>query len=367
MTRGLARTNLQDRVRSVDIGKSVGGRLVSIQPLCRIGLIVLAAAALHGQTYYSAAKPDCSSLAEESAVAITNSSGTTIGYSCYVSGAFIWLAAGGGWGTSIRVAAPASAPIGVEYSFYDTSGRDLALDLTVGRASQPMSRNSFGFSLSANQPAEVTLLGATSSAPKYGATSTGSVYAVFYCPDATTCRNVLPQLLYSALPATPWSLSVPITWDTELSTQWSAEGIDAGSAHRVSLAIYNEDVTATSYAIRVYDSTGSLAGTGATPSIPPLRALSGGSLGQGGTYGALLSDLVSTPLPPGVFKVVVDGGSKYSAGEALQFNGPAATALQVAYDSGANSIARAAPEGRPSPRSAHVASTSRVVFDSLAQ
>ena len=91
-----------------------------IQPLRRIGLIVLAAAALHGQTYYSATKPDCSSLAGESAVAITNSSGTTIGYSCYVSGAFIWLAAGGGWGTSIRVAAPASAPIGVEYSFYDT-------------------------------------------------------------------------------------------------------------------------------------------------------------------------------------------------------------------------------------------------------
>jgi hypothetical protein len=190
---------------------------------------------------------------------------------------------------------------------------------------------------------------------------------VFYCPDATTCRDVLPQLLYSALPATPWSLSVPITWDTELSTQWSAEGIDDGSAHRVSLAIYNEDVTAASYAIRVYDSTGSLAGTGATPSIPPLRALSDGSLGQGGTYGALLSDLVSTPLPPGVFKVVVDGGSKYSAVEALQFNGPAATALQVAFDSGSNSIARVAPAGRPSLRSAHVASTSTAMFDSLAK
>ena len=88
------------------------------------------------------------------------------------------------------------------------------------------------FALSANQPAEVALLGATSGAPNYSATATGSVYAVFYCPDAATCANVLPQLLYSALPTTPWSLSAPISWDTELWTQWSAEGIDDSGARR---------------------------------------------------------------------------------------------------------------------------------------
>ena len=159
-----------------------------------LGLMVLAAATLHSQptngpVYWSTVAPNCTSLAGESPVAITNSSGKTIGYSCYVSGTFVWLAAGGAWSSSIRVAAPASAPIGVDYTFYDTSGNNLKLDTTVG------SGNEVGFALSANQPAEIGLLGATSDAPKYGSTATGSVYAVFYCPDATTCGNVAPQLL----------------------------------------------------------------------------------------------------------------------------------------------------------------------------
>jgi hypothetical protein len=334
-----------------------------------LGLIAVAAATLHGQptngaVYWSTVAPDCSSLAGESPVAITNSSRQTIGYSCYVSGTFVWLAAGGGWGTSIRVAAPASAAIGVDYTFYDTSGNNLKLDTTFGSGSSTTSGNDVNFALSANQPAEVGLLGATSDAPKYSSTATGSVYAVFYCPDAITCGNVLPQLLYSALP-TPWSLSVPISWDTELWTQWSAEAIDDGSTHRVSLVIYNEDMTATSYAVRVYDSTGSLAGTGTTPSIPPLQLLSNGSFGEGGTYGALLSDVVATRLPPGVFKILVDGGSKYSAVEVLQFNGPSATALQVAYDSAPGSRSSAASAGRMSVRSARVASTPKQVFSAL--
>ena len=46
----------------------------------------------------------------------------------------------------------------------------------------------------------------------------------------------------------------------------------------------------------------------------------------------LLSQVVSK-LPQGVFKIVVDGGMYYSAVEVLQFNGPSATTLQVAYDS----------------------------------
>jgi hypothetical protein len=329
-----------------------------------LGLIAVAAATLNGQpvngpVYWSTVAPDCSSLAGESPVAIANSSGKTVGYSCYVSGTFVWLAAGGGWSTSIRVAAPASAAIGVDYTFYDASGHNLKLDTTVG------SGNDANFALSPNQPAEIGLLGATSDAPKYASTATGSVYGVFYCPDAATCANVVPQLLYSALPGTPWSMSVPISWDTELWTQWSAEGIDDGGAHRVSLVIYNEDITATSYSVRVYDSTGSLAATGTTPPIPALQPLANGALGEGGTYGALLSDVIATRLPAGVFKVLVDGGSKYSAVEVLQFNGLSATALQVAYDSAPGSISRAASAERMNVRSARVASTLKQVFSAL--
>ncbi len=300
-------------------------------------------------------------------MAITDSSGTTIGYSCYVSGAFAWLAAGGGWGTSIRVAAPASAAIGVDYTFYDTAGDDLRVDTTFGSSSSATSGSGVDFALFANQPSEVTLLGATSDAPNYTSTAIGSVYAVFYCPDANTCGNLLPQLVYSALPIIPWSLSAPISWDTELWTQWSAEGIDDGATRRVSLAIYNEDLTATSYTVRVYDGSGSLAGMGTTPLIPPLRLLGDGSLGQGGTYGALLSDLISAPLPPGVFKVSVDGGSKYSAVEVFQFDGPSAIALQVSYDSAPSSGLRTASAGRPNLRSLRVASASKMVFSSPGQ
>ena len=329
-----------------------------------LGLMALAAATIHSQptngaVYWSTVAPNCTSLAGELPVAITNSSGKTVGYSCYVSGTFVWLAAGGGWSSSIRVAAPASAPIGVDYTFYDTSGNNLKLDTTVG------SGNEVGFALSANQPAEIGLVGASSDAPKYASTATGSVYAVFYCPDATTCGNVVPQLLYSALPATPWALSVPISWDTELWTQWSAEGIDDGGAHRVSLVIYNEDTIATSYMVRVYDSTGSLAGTGTTPPISPLRPFSNGSFGEGGTYGALLSDVISTRLPAGVFKILVDGGSKYSAVEALQFNGQSATALQVAYDSAPGSSSSAASAERMNIRSARVESARKQAFRAL--
>ena len=180
-----------------------------------LGLMALASATLHSQpttgAVYWSTNPqlDCSSLGETSPVAITNSSGNTIGYSCYVSGTFVWLAAGGGWGTSIRVAAPASGAIGVDYSFYDPSGNNLNLDTTFGSGSSHTSSNDVNFALYVNQPAEVDLLGATSNAPNYSSTATGTVYAVFYCPDATTCGNVLPQLLYSALPTIPWSLSVP--------------------------------------------------------------------------------------------------------------------------------------------------------------
>jgi len=342
---------------------------VRIKSLYLIGLMALAVTAVSGQpttgaVYWSTVAPDCSSLNNETPATITNSSGTTIGYSCYVSGAFLWLAAGGvdynpaKWGTSIRVAAPASAAIGVDYSFYDKNGNNLSLN-TAG--SQTVSSNDVNFALYANQPSEIDLLGATSDAPNYRTTTTGSVYAVFYCPDAGTCSNVLPQLIYSALPTYPWSLSVPIAWDTQTWTQWSAVGIDdgPGGTRRLSLAIYNADQTANTYTVHVYNSAGTLVGTGTTPSIP------GAPNAQGGTYATLLSQIISTPLPRGTLKVLIDGGTLYSAVEVLQIDGTSATTLQVAYDTAPLVSATVPSVPRPNVSRSRVESMPRQVFSPL--
>ena len=322
---------------------------------------ILHAQPTNGAVYWSTTPPDCSNL-NQSPVAIMNTSGTTIGYSCYVSGTFVWFAAGGVWGTAIRVAAPASGAVGVNYSFYDTNGKSVSLNV---KGSYSASGNSVKFALYPNQPAGIHLLGATSDAPKYADTATGSVYAVFYCADAPTCSDVLPQLIYSALPLKPWSLSVPIVWDDVVWTQWSAVGVDDGNTRRVSLVIDNEDTTATSFTVRVYNSAGTLVGSGKTPSIAPLQNLGNGSYGPGGTYGALLSEVISTKLPSGVFKVLVDGGSSNCAVEMLQVNEQSAMTLQVAYDSAPPSNSGAAAIRRSNLRDLRVQSTPRTVFDPL--
>jgi hypothetical protein len=41
------------------------------------------------------------------------------GYACGITGTFVWFAAGGSLGTSIRMAAPASGAVGVQYLFFD--------------------------------------------------------------------------------------------------------------------------------------------------------------------------------------------------------------------------------------------------------
>jgi hypothetical protein len=125
--------------------------LLRTKSLYLIGLIALATTALqaqptNGAVYWSATKPDCSSL-NESPVAITDASGKTLGYSCYMGGTFVWLAAGGAWSTSIRVAAPASAAIGVDYSFYDTNGNNLSIDTS---GSYPASSDDVNFALYPN-------------------------------------------------------------------------------------------------------------------------------------------------------------------------------------------------------------------------
>jgi hypothetical protein len=226
------------------------------------------------------------------------------GYSCVVSGTFPWMAAGGAWSTSIRAAAPASGGIGIDYFFWQDGAR-ISMDSTSGEGAVPMSGDLVGFALNANQPSEIRLLGATNSAPQYGTTQTGFVYALFFCPDAATCATVLPQLLFSFEPIKPWSLSVPISWDYVYSsfqpkgilTRWPAAGI-LDAAHQISFAICNQSIVATTFNVQVFDANGSLIGQSTTPMIP-----------VAGTRGFLLTDLIQTPLPAGILKITVDGGS----------------------------------------------------------
>lgn len=317
------------------------------------GLIALAVAPLCAQSsqpvYWSAEAPNCTSLGQEAPVSIVDASGNILGYSCFVTGTFAWLAAGGIWGTTIRVAAPSSGAVGLDYTFYSTAGITQNLDATLDRDPRSLrSGNELAFSLFANQPSEVELLGATNDTPSYGATAEGSIYVAFFCPDAVTCSHVQPQLLYSALPAYPWSLSVPIAWDTELSSQWSAVAIDDGITNVVGLVIYNEDnSSANTYTIYVYDANGDPPVSGTTPSVPPSQA----ATGQGGTYSALLDDLVSN-IPAGPIKILIDGGSLLSAVEVLQINGTSATTLQVAFDTAPGSAA--AVKNRSTVRRSHV-------------
>src|ERR1019366_4463547 len=200
-------------------------------------------------------------------------------------------------------------------------------------------------------PSEIVTLGATANAPSYGLLSFGTVYAVYYCPDATTCGNVLPQLVYLQQPTHPWLATVPIAWDNAVSTQWSAEGVDDGVTNIVSFVVYNEGSTATSFTIDIYDSTGTLVATGTTPSIPPFASLSGGYYGEAGTYGATLRTIIPSGLPSGIFKILVDGGTEDSAVLMLQFSGlqyavPSMSSMQVAYDAAPSSTAAVAAAAR---------------------
>ena len=89
-----------------------------------------------------------------------------------------------------------------------------------------------------------------------------------------------------------------------------------------------------------------------------------GSFGEGGTYAVLLSKLIS-PLPSGIFKVLVDGGSSYSAVEMLQVNAASATTLQVAFDTTPTTGASATPVQRPNARRSRIDSTPKPVFNEL--
>jgi hypothetical protein len=247
------------------------------------------------------------------------------GYACGVTGTFVWWAAGGDWSTSIRVAAPASGAIGVQYVFSDGDGNHLSLDTVAGSA--PSTGDTVSMALRANQPSELQLRGASGDAPQYSTTRTGSVFALFFCPDAVTCASVSPQLLYSSLPVKPWSLSVPIAWDASysvlqpsgLSRRWWTAGTN-DTTNTISFALYNQSTQAATYMIRVYDSNGSLAAEAPTPVVP-----------VGGTRGFLLAEIAKTGLPAGILKVAIEGDSRFSA-VILQFNGDSATSLQATHD-----------------------------------
>ena len=310
------------------------------------GLMALASAAMYAAPPTTGAKfwstdpnLDCSA-AHALSIQVPLASGG-MGVSCLVSGIFVWLAAGGGWSTSIRATAPASGAIGIDYGFWQ-DGQRITMDTTSGNGAVPASGNLVSVALNANQPSEIRLLGATSSAPQYGTTQTGFVYAVFYCPDAATCATLVPQLLYSFAPIKPWSLSVPISWDFVFSsfqpkgigTGWSASGI-SDATHLISFAICNQSRFATTFNVRVFDSNGALVGQATTPSIPVL-----------GTLGLLLTDLIRTPLPTGILKVTVDGGSNLSSVAFFQFDGDSATSLQVSPELPTGSSSVSAPAVR---------------------
>jgi len=249
------------------------------------------------------------------------------GYACGVTGTFVWFAAGGSLGSSIRMAAPASGAVGVQYLFFDEDGNRISLDTIAGAAQT--SSDSLSLVMSANQPSEVRLLGASNDAPLYQRTQTGSAFGVLLCSSSATCATVDPQLLYSSMSAPGWSLSVPIAWDSTfsplqpvgLSTRWSAVGIN-DTNHLISFAIYNQSPAATTYSVRVYDANGSVAAESVTPLIPS----SGGSDGAGATRGFLLTDIIGTTLPQGLLKVTIEGDGLSSA-LFLQFSGSSVTSL----------------------------------------
>lgn len=255
------------------------------------------------------------------------------GYACGVTGTFVWFAAGGSWGSSIRMAAPASGAVGVQYLFFDGDGNRISLDTIAGAAQS--SGNSVGQVISANQPFEIRLLGASSDAPAYQKTQTGSVFGIFLCASSATCATVSPQLQYSSTSVAGWSLTVPIAWDSTfsalqpvgLSTRWSAVGMN-DATRVISFAVYNQSAAATTYSVRVYAPDGSLAAESVTPLVPS----SGGADGAGATRGFLLTDVIKTPLPQGILKVTIEGDGLSSA-LFLQFSPSSGATLPTSPES----------------------------------
>jgi hypothetical protein len=253
---------------------------------------------------------------------------TSLSYYCYYNGTFPWLAAGGGWTTGLRIAAPASGAIEVKYNFYqqDASGAVDPIQLDYqqfGNTGVDQSSDAT-FDLNKNQPSELTLLGKTIDGAAHLTTVTGTVRVEVRCPDKATCAATMPQLIYSALPGTPWYLSAAMSSNVSLpiqpdSTLWSVVGInDPNSSSLISFVILNDSgIDDQTYVVKVYDKAGAFVGS------TPVHVASGRNVGR------VLDDkfLPTVPkLPVGPIKLVVEGTGTCLL-TVLQFKGAAATAL----------------------------------------
>jgi hypothetical protein len=279
--------------------------------------IVMMGSVVQGQTYWSASQPNCGPY--ENLTVQLNTGGN--GYSCGVVGIFPWFTAGAGWTTSIRTAAPASAAIAFLFAYQDIDGNPLAVDANyVDGPGVTRGQTSFLAALNPNEPAQLDLLGLPSeSSINYSKTAAqGSILAGFLCPDAITCAQATAQLIYSALPSQPWSLSIPIVWNAQLTSEWSTWGYDDGKKQIMSFVITNGSSDPQAYAVHVFDTYGNPFRTVNTPSIP-----------AGGTYAQVLDQFLGNTTPGGLIKMTVTGTGASSAFEALQFNSGSATTLVV--------------------------------------
>ena len=311
--------------------------MISVKSVCLAGLLVLSGLAATAQTYWS---PDpalaCGAYGDQNGNPIQLTTDPGAGnYVCQVVGTLPWYAAGREWGSSIRMAAPPTAPVNVSLYFADLNGQDTYLDFRYQGDSTVYNDTSAGATLYANQPMEVDLLGLHSEAPGYLTTSAnGEVVVYADCPDAATCSQLQVQLIYSALPSYPWALSAPVVWDSQTWTAWSSVGIDDGKqgGDTVSFAVYNlaDDGLPHAYTLNIYDSTGTLFSSAQTPVVP-----------YEASYAAGVRQVSGLNVPAGTFKLqLVAGAAQYVAFEALQFHGTSATALVTAWE---NAVPLATP------------------------
>jgi hypothetical protein len=253
----------------------------------------------------------------------------TTQYYCYYGGSFPWFAAGGGWTTTLRIAAPASGTIEVKYDFTNK------LDYLQYGETSPTGSEGALFDLSPNQPSEVTLLGLSDEGAPYATAATGTVHVEVRCADKATCAAVAPQLIYSALPGTPWYLSGTMSMDISVPTQpdstvWSAVGVNDPQPSNssklnqiISFVILNDSGIDQQYTVSAYSQTGALLGSKVVP------------VGNGRSVGQVLDASVIPNLPAGLVKLRVAGNVTDNSGvggptcqlTVLQFKGAAATAL----------------------------------------
>jgi len=302
--------------------------MISAKPAYLAGLMLAGALMASAQTYWTTnASTDCGIYGDSNSHPKQLTSGPGAGnYVCWVYGTLPWYAAGAGWTSAIRTSAPPTGAVNLNLYFTDVNGADRALDYRIQGNSTVYNDTGVTKVLSAEQPWEVDLLGLHAEAPNYSTTSaTGPVVVYAECPDGTTCGQLQAQLIYSALPSQPWSLSAPVVWDPYTWNVWSSIGIDDGKGgvgnggtDTLSFVIYNlaDDQLAHTYTLNVYDSTGALYSSGTTASVPYL-----------GSYAAVLKQVISN-LPSGPFKLQLAGAStQYAIFEVLQFHGPSATTL----------------------------------------